>query len=106
MSFLEIPDTKSLYIVYTKSNCVYCDKIKGLMDYSNENVNYISCDHWLSTNRTLFLNVMRIKIQKDTITFPIVFFEGKYIGGCNEYEMKIKNNVSSEILEFTLNTEE
>jgi glutaredoxin len=92
MSFLEIPNTPSLYTVYTKSECSYCDKIKTLMNECNENVNYILCDEWLTTKRILFLNIMRVKTQKDEITFPIVFFEGNYVGGYNEYELKIKNN--------------
>ena len=100
MSFLEIPDTPSLYTVYTKSKCSYCDKIKMLMDEYNENVKYISCDEWLLSKRILFLNIMRIKTQQTDITFPIVFFEGKYIGGCNEYELKIKNNINTELIDF------
>ena len=100
MSFLEIPDTPSLYIVYTKSKCSYCDKIKMLMDEYNENVKYISCDEWLLSKRILFLNIMRIKTQQTDITFPIVFFEGKYIGGCNDYELKIKNNIDTELIDF------
>ena len=90
MSFVEIPTTPSLYTVYTKSNCPYCEKIKILMDEYGENVNYITCDEWLITKRILFLNIMRVKTQKDEITFPIVFFEGNYLGGFNEYEMKMK----------------
>ena len=38
--------------------------------------------------------------QQTDITFPIVFFEGKYIGGCNEYELKIKNNTEMELTDF------
>jgi glutaredoxin len=107
MSFLEIPTTRSLYTVYTKSNCSYCDKIKVLMDEYNENVNYISCDEWLVSKRILFLNIMRAKTLKDEITFPIIFFEGKYIGGFNEYEMKmiVQNNLQNndtELLNFVM----
>jgi glutaredoxin len=46
---------------------------------------------------------MKIKIQKEIVTFPIVFFEGKYMGGCNEYEMKLKRNHTNEMLDFTMN---
>ena len=85
MNFLQISDTPSLYTVYTKSKCFYCDKIKELMSVSGENVEYVSCDEWLATKRTHFLNIMKLKTQKENVTFPIVFFEGKYVGGCNEY---------------------
>ena len=101
MSFLEMPDTPTLYTVYTKSNCSYCDKIKQLMEEYNENANYILCDEWLVNKRILFLNIMRIKTQKDEVTFPIVFFEGKYIGGFDEYEKKIRNNSVAEALDFS-----
>jgi glutaredoxin len=105
MSFLEISDTPTLYTVYTKSKCFYCDKIKGLMDVSGENVEYISCDELLTTKRTPFLNMMKLKIQRENVTFPIVFFEGKYIGGCREYEMKLKRNQSNEMLDFTMESD-
>jgi glutaredoxin len=101
MSFLEISDTPTLYTVYTKSDCFYCNKIKQLMEECTENVNYILCDEWLINKRILFLNIMRIKTQKDDVTFPIVFFEGKYIGGFDEYEKKIKNNSLIEPLNFS-----
>jgi len=100
MSFLEIPNTPSLYTVYTKSKCSYCDKIKELMEQCNENVNYILCDEWLTTKRILFLNIMRVKTQKDEITFPLVFYEGTYIGGWNEFELKVKNNTVIELTDF------
>lgn len=100
MSFLEIPNTPLLYTVYTKSKCSYCDKIKELMNQCNENVNYICCDEWLTTKRILFLNIMRVKTQNDEITFPLVFFEGKYVGGCNEFEIKLKNNTVIELTDF------
>jgi glutaredoxin len=104
MSFLEIPTTPSLYTVYTKSKCSYCENIKALMDEYNENVNYISCDEWLVSKRILFLNIMRVKTLKDEITFPIVFFEGNYVGGFNEYEMKMKtkNNDITETINFDM----
>jgi glutaredoxin len=101
MSFLEIPNTPLLYTVYTKSDCSYCDKIKQLMDEYNETVNYILCDEWLVNNRILFLNIMRIKTQKDDVTFPIVFFEGKYIGGFDECEKKVRINPVIEPLDFS-----
>ena len=103
MSFLEIPTTSSLYTVYTKSNCSYCDKIKLLMEEYSENVNYILCDEWLVSKRILFLNIMRVKTLKDEITFPIVFFEGNYIGWFNEYEAKMnaKNN-DTELVKFDM----
>jgi glutaredoxin len=70
------------------------------MEQLGENVEYTSCDEWLKTRRPLFLNIMKVKIQQENVTFPIVFFEGKYIGGCNEYEMKIKRNYSNGMLNF------
>ena len=106
MNLLRIDDTISLYTVYTKSNCPYCDKIKTLMEQCDENVNYISCDEWLTTKRTLFLNIMKVKIQKENVTFPIVFFEGNYVGGCHEYEMKLKRRDLIEMLDFTMNIDE
>jgi glutaredoxin len=43
---------------------------------------------------------MRVKTQNDEITFPLVFFEGNYVGGCNEFEIKLKNNTVIELTDF------
>lgn len=97
MSFMEISNTDNLYTVFTKKNCPYCDKIKRLMLESGETVKFVECDVLLNRNKILFLNLMKTKIQRDNITFPIVFYEGNYVGGCDDYEREIQRRLLREM---------
>lgn len=101
MSFMEISNTDNLYTVFTKKNCSYCDKIKKLMVISGEIVKFIECDVLLNRNKILFLNLMKTKIQKDTITFPIVFYEGNYVGGCDDYEKELRKRSLCEMSDLS-----
>ena len=93
MSFMEISNTDNLYTVFTKKKCSYCDKIKTLMVESGEMVKFVECDVLLNRNKILFLNFMKTKIQRDNITFPIVFYEGNYVGGCDDYEKELQRRI-------------
>lgn len=75
--------TDNNWIVYTKSNCLYCDKVKELLKEENDKL-YIDCDKFIKTNRDKFLNVMKNKTGIEIKTFPIVILNNEYIGGYNE----------------------
>jgi len=68
---------------------------------TGEYVKFIECDVLLERNKILFLNFMKTKIQKDTITFPIVFYEGTYVGGCDDYEKELRNRRLSEMTDLS-----
>jgi glutaredoxin len=86
MQDLSINHPKKPFIVYTKSNCIFCDKLKFLGDQENENIKYINCDVVLQKMRSIFMNIMKKQTKQERITFPIVFHDGEYIGGYKEYE--------------------
>ena len=91
MSKITIPDIRNnKYTIFTKSQCKYCDDIKVLMTQENEDVKYILCDEMLHANRDFFIEFMKEKTNKDRITFPIVFFDGEYVGGYDDYNEKVK----------------
>ena len=100
MSFMEISNTNNLYTVFTKKNCSYCDKIKVLMVESGEMVKFVECDVLLNRNKILFLNLMKTKIQRDNITFPIVFYEGNYVGGCDDYVRELERRKLCEMTDL------
>jgi glutaredoxin len=78
---MNLPQEKG-YTIYTKQNCVSCDKAKKILD--NDEVAYttIHCDEILIKNRIEFLNVMSTYTTQKT--FPYVFYDGIFIGGYNE----------------------
>ena len=86
---IEIPNTiKNKYVVYTKSNCLYCTKIKELLQYELPPPSIIDCDIYLQTNKSHFLQFIQSiatnSCDKQITTFPIVFKHGKYLGGYTE----------------------
>ena len=91
MFFLKLPHLqKNNYIIYTKSKCIYCDKIKELFSEYKLTPQFINCDKFLNNeeNKEKFLISINEKIKKYSVsphnTFPIVFLGEKFIGGYNE----------------------
>ena len=74
----------STYIVYTKSGCHCCDKVKQLMLKEQLKVIYINCDEMLKTNRQAFINEMIKKTKNEDIYFPMIFQDDYYIGNYQE----------------------
>ncbi len=78
---------QSIWTIYTKSNCQYCEKVKELL--KDENVIVINCDNYLSTNRELFIETMRNLTGTEHKTFPMVFHRTLFIGGFTETKKTI-----------------
>jgi glutaredoxin len=74
------------FIVYTKSNCDYCIKVKELLEQNIQDYKIISCDKYLNKDKEQFLKEINKFINNETFwkTFPIVFYNGKFIGGFSE----------------------
>lgn len=73
------------WLIYTKSNCDYCTKVKDLLQ-SEQIIKIINCDNWLKNteDKNEFLKLIRNVIGYEYKTFPIVFLNDKFIGGYNE----------------------
>lgn len=86
-----LPTIRSIqYTIFTKSQCKYCSDIKILMDRENEDVEYILCDEMINTNRECFIKSIKQIINVENVTFPIVFYQGEYIGGYDDYKEMVK----------------
>ena len=72
------------YTIYSKENCMYCDKVKQLLE--KEQVTIIACDDALQDDRNAFLVHMDSITGRMYRTFPYVFHEGRFIGGCDDTE--------------------
>jgi glutaredoxin len=74
------------YTVYSKTGCPNCLKIKKLLNDSNAIVSIVDCDEYLIERKEEFLKFIEEAAEKSVRMFPIVFFEGKYIGGYADTE--------------------
>ena len=80
---------KKGYTIYCLSDCKYCDMTKNDIESTKKIIN---CDEYIKTlrNRDNFLKF----IIKYTLIpyqyFPMIFFNGKFIGGYHELKNSIE----------------
>jgi glutaredoxin len=76
-----------MYIIYTISDCKYCQLAKELLEQYNEPKIIILCDNMISNPylKRDFIESMNDKIKRplNKLTFPIIFLDDSYIGGYN-----------------------
>ena len=78
------------YTVYTKSNCGWCRRAKNMLLHAT----LYNCDDFLKKDRAIFLKQMGSFIGKEYHTFPMVFFNGEFIGGYEDTKKHIDFNTS------------
>lgn len=80
--------TQTGYFVYTKAKCPYCDKVKSVIfeEIRGKHIGYeiVDCQKYLDTNREKFIEFAQELTQLKRITFPMVFLNGDFIGGCDD----------------------
>ena len=86
----EIPLTDG-FTVYSKSGCHNCVSVKKLLKDKNFLFKEIQCDEYLIEEKENFLLFIEKKIGKSYKTFPMVFYNGNFIGGFNDTTIFIKN---------------
>jgi glutaredoxin len=94
----ELP-AKNGYTIYSKSGCVNCLNIKNFFKAKNLIFNVIDCDEYLIESKIDFLEFIKNLAQKDCKTFPMIFCDGRFVGGYNE----TKEHVDKNLLEFDEN---
>jgi glutaredoxin len=72
------------FTIYSKSGCHNCNKIKNLLTEKHLFFNEVQCDEYLIEEKEDFLSFIENKIGRSYTTFPMVFYDGKFIGGFNE----------------------
>lgn len=72
------------YTIYTKSNCIYCTKAKEFFDNKKDIDLIINCDGYISKNKEAFLAFIKNKAGREYRTFPMIFHDGKFVGGFTE----------------------
>jgi glutaredoxin len=90
---IEIPASKD-FTIYSKSGCNICRELKDYLKLHKQPYITVNCDDYLLEDRLFFLSFMKNYTNCDLRTFPIVFFNGEYIGGFKETKIYIDKLVS------------
>ena len=72
------------YTIYSKSGCLFCTKAKVLLQNEHIPPLFVNCDNFLLENKEDFLNRMKSLIGYEYKTFPMIFKNGRFIGGYNK----------------------
>jgi glutaredoxin len=77
---------ESGFTIYSKSGCSNCTKVKKLLIEKQFFFVDISCDEFLIEDKEQFLLFIKEKTKKDYKTFPMIFKDGKFIGGFDDVQ--------------------
>jgi glutaredoxin len=74
------------FTIYSKSGCHNCSKIKKMLTDKNIFFIEVNCDEYLIEEKVNFLSFIEKKIGNPYSafpysTFPMVFYDAKFIGG-------------------------
>jgi glutaredoxin len=83
------------FTVYSKSGCPNCIKVKTLLKEKNFIFTVIDCDEYLLEDKDNFLEFIEKLTSKQCRIFPIVFFNGIFVGGYNETQEYIEKMLVS-----------
>uniref|UniRef100_A0A6C0B246 Glutaredoxin domain-containing protein n=1 Tax=viral metagenome TaxID=1070528 RepID=A0A6C0B246_9ZZZZ len=72
------------YTIYSKSGCPNCILIKKFLCEKGVRQFTVNCDEYLLENKFKFLKFIESVAEQEVKLFPMIFFNGKYIGGCKE----------------------
>jgi glutaredoxin len=87
-----VPSTVG-YTVFIKTGCSFCELVKKLLE--EEKFTGVNCDEYLTDQKEAFLTHIESLAGKSHRTFPMVFHEGRFLGGFTEtktyYEALLSN---------------
>ena len=95
------PPAKDGYTIYSKTGCVNCvkalrmaeDKLLGNWSQGLDlPLKYILCDDYLIEDRQGFLSTIKLFAGGDVKMFPMIFFDGEYIGSYNALATHLESN--------------
>ena len=75
------------FTIYSKSGCYNCTKVKQLLRDKKIFFLEIDCDEFLIEDKEGFLLFIKERANKEYRTFPMVFKDGKFIGGFDETQI-------------------
>jgi glutaredoxin len=81
---MEFEQPSKGFTIYSKSGCTFCIRVKLLIKEKGLIFNTINCDEYLLEDKPCFLEFIKQLANKEVNIFPMVFLDGKFIGGYNE----------------------
>jgi glutaredoxin len=81
-----VKPSKNNYTIYTISKCKYCDMAKKHIKKMSAKCKYICCNKFIETcrERDNFFNFIKQYTIIPYFYFPMIFNNGKFIGGLKE----------------------
>lgn len=79
----ELPSEQK-FTIYSKSGCINCRKVKDLLKNNNIEYEIVDCDDYLLEDKDNFLLFIQSYSVSNWKSFPMVFHDGKFIGGYDE----------------------
>ena len=84
------PENKG-FTIYSKSGCQYCSIVKKIIKDNYFNYTEINCDEYLIEDKEGFLDFIEKLAKISFKTFPMVFYDGKFLGGVTDTKERINN---------------
>ncbi len=81
---------ENTFVIYSKNDCRFCELSKQLLLDEGYNYEIVMCDNWLAEDREGFLKKMEDRIGYEYKTFPMVFYQGGFVGGYKELVKKVE----------------
>ena len=78
------------FTIYSKSGCINCRNVKDLLKRGELEYEIIDCDDYLLEDKENFLLFIKSYSIVEWKSFPIVFYNGKFIGGLTETKQHMK----------------
>jgi glutaredoxin len=72
------------FTIYSKSGCLQCSKVKTLLQDNKLSFNVVDCDEYILEDKQSFLFFMNSITHRDIKVFPIIFYNGTFIGDYTE----------------------
>ena len=90
------PPAKEGYTLYSKTGCVNCLKARRMIEdkfpYLDFPLKYINCDDYLVEDRQGFLSNIKLFAGGEVKMFPMIFYNGEYIGSYNALAIHLECN--------------
>lgn len=109
MSFVEIDASQwnellqNRVLVLSKTNCIYCTKVKELFNSLQMPYFEYDCTYLLQNleSKQNFLEQIQYIAKKKYTTFPMIFIDGKFIGGYTDVGVYLESqNAFMEMEDF------
>ena len=82
------------FTIYSKSGCLQCSKVKTLLQDNKLSFNVVDCDEYILEDKQSFLLFMNNITQRDIKMFPMIFYNGTFIGSYPETREYVDKLVS------------